>query len=91
MAITRADIAGALKLIHSNSLKDRRGHLHRMISAEHSAHELAKVMSDLHTYEGWDENKHLDAAGRKAPTRAPACPRFAVSCTARIWATLHAA
>ena len=67
--ITRADIAGALKLIHSNSLTNRRGHLHNMISAEHPAHEVAKVMSDLHTYEGWHENKHLDAAERPEPKR----------------------
>ena len=69
MAITRADIAGALKLIHSNNLPNRRGHLHNMISAEHPAHEVAQVMSDLHTYDGWHENKHLDAAERPEPKR----------------------
>ena len=67
--ITRADIAGALKLIHTNNLSNRRGHLHNMISAEHPAHEVAKVMSDLHTYDGWEDNKHLDAAERPSPKR----------------------
>ena len=70
MAITRADIAGALKLIHSNNLSNRRGHLHNMVSAEHPNPEhTAKIMSDLHTYDGWHENKHLDAAERPAPKR----------------------
>jgi hypothetical protein len=69
MAITRADIAGALKLIHANSLTNRRGHLHNMISAEHEPHHVAKIMSDLHTYEGWDENKHLDSEPRPEPKR----------------------
>lgn len=67
--ITRADIAGALKLIHSNNLPNRRGHLHNMISAEHPPHEVAKVMSDLEHYPGWVENKHLDAAARPEPKR----------------------
>ncbi len=69
MAITRADIAGALKLIHTNNLSNRRGHLHNMISAEHPAHEVARVMWDLHTYDGWDENKHLDAQASGPVTR----------------------
>ena len=69
MAITRADIAGALKLIHSNNLPNRRGHLHNMISAEHPPHEVAKVMSDLEHYPGWAENKHLDAEPRPSPKR----------------------
>jgi len=69
MAITRADIAGALKLIHTNNLSNRRGHLHNMISAEHPPHEVAKVMGDLESYAGWHEHKHLDAAERPAPKR----------------------
>ena len=68
--ITRADIAGALKLIHTNNLPNRRGHLHNMISAEHPAHEVAKVMNDLESYPGWHEHKHLDAAPRPEPKRA---------------------
>jgi hypothetical protein len=40
-----------------------------MISAEHPAHEVARVMWDLHTYDGWDENKHLDAQASGPVTR----------------------
>ena len=69
MAITRADIAGALKLIHSNSLTNRRGHLHNMVSAEHPPHEVAKVLGDLPTYAGWEENKHLDGQSSGPVTR----------------------
>lgn len=67
--VTRADIAGALKLIHTNALSNRRGHLHNMISAEHPPHDVAKVMSDMESYEGWHEYKHLDAVERPAPKR----------------------
>lgn len=67
--ITRADIAGALKLIHANSLTNRRGHIHNMVSAEHEPHHVAKIMSDMESYPGWNENKHLDAQGAVTPTR----------------------
>lgn len=67
--ITRADIAGALKLIHTNNLSNRRGHLHNMVSAEHPPHEVAKVLSDMESYPGWHENKHLDSAASKPLTR----------------------
>lgn len=69
MAITRADIAGALKLIHANNLTNRRGHLQNMIAAEHPPEHVQKILSDMESYAGWHENKHLDAAERPAPKR----------------------
>jgi len=58
--ITRADIAGAIKLLHANNIVNRRGHIHNMVSAEHPAHHVAKVMADLDSYPGWSDRPELD-------------------------------
>ncbi len=60
--ITRADISGALKLIHSNNITNRRGYLQNMLAKEHSAAEVAKVLADLESYPDWASRTDLDVA-----------------------------
>lgn len=62
MAITRADISGALKLIHSNNIPDRKGALTKMLSKEHGAKDVAKVLADLESYPEWATRLDLDVA-----------------------------
>lgn len=60
--ITRADIAGAIKLLHSNNIVDRRGHIRNMVAAEHPPLHVAKIMSDLESYATWADRPELDVA-----------------------------
>ena len=60
MPITRADITGALKFIHSNNLPDRKGLLSKMLSKEHSARDVAKVLLDVEAYPEWAARRDLD-------------------------------
>lgn len=60
MAITRADISGALKLIHANNLPDRKGTLTKMLAKEHGAKDVAKVLADLESYPEWAARRDLD-------------------------------
>lgn len=60
--ITRADITGALKLLHANNISDRRGHLQNMLAKEHSPKDVAKVLSDLESYPEWAARTDLDTA-----------------------------
>ena len=69
MAITRADISGALKFIHANNLPDRRGLLTKMLSKEHGAKDVAKVLADLESYPEWASRTDLDVA--PAPSVLP--------------------
>ena len=71
MAITRADIAGALKLIHANNIMNRRGHIQNMLAVEHPPAHVFKILSDLENYPGWAERKDLDVA----PAPASAVPK----------------
>lgn len=60
--ITRADIAGAIKLLHANNISNRRGHIQNMAAKEHTQKDVNKILSDLHTYPGWAERADLDSA-----------------------------
>ncbi len=60
--ITRADISGALKLIHANNITNRRGYLQNMLAKEHTAAEVAKVLADLESYADWASRTDLDVA-----------------------------
>ena len=62
MAITRADIAGALKLLNANNIANRRGHLQNMAAAEHPPLEVTKILSDLESYKLWAPRMDLEAA-----------------------------
>lgn len=73
MAITRADITGALKLLHANNIVNRRGHLQNMLAKEHTARDVAKVLSDLESYPEWAYRKDLDASS--APSGDTAVPK----------------
>lgn len=70
--ITRADITGALKLLHANDLKDRRGHLTKMLAKEHVQKDVEKVLSDLVSYPEWAARTDLDVA--PAPETAAVPP-----------------
>lgn len=72
-AITRADIAGALKVLNANEIKDRKKHLHAMLLKEHPLKAVTKVLADLHTYPEWSERMDLDAVA-PAPSEAVAAP-----------------
>lgn len=63
MTITRADIAGAIKLLHANNIVNRRGHIQNMVAAEHPPLHVAKVLSDLDSYPEWAKRTDLDVAG----------------------------
>lgn len=81
MAITRADIAGALKVLNANSLKDRRTHLANMLKAEHPQRIVDKALLDLESYPEWHARTDLDVVNPvkavkavKAKTSTPAAP-----------------
>lgn len=59
-AITRADIAGALKVLNSNGIKDRKKHLHSMLAAEHPIKAVEKVLTDLNSYPEWSARMDLE-------------------------------
>lgn len=61
-ALTRADIAGALKLMNSNGIKDRKKHLKAMLVAEHPIKAVTKVLSDLDSYPEWGARMDLEIA-----------------------------
>lgn len=69
--ITRADISGALKLIHANDLQDRKGHLVKMFSKEHPAKDVAKILSDLASYPEWATRTDLDVIPEASAVPAP--------------------
>jgi len=79
MAITRADITGALKLLHANNISNRRGHLQNMLAREHSAKDVAKALADLASYPEWGARTDLDvpltAAGAVPPVLPPKVSR----------------
>ena len=69
--ITRADITGAIKLLHANNISNRRGHIQNMLAAEHPPAHVFKILSDLESYAGWNDRKDLDVA----PESASAVPK----------------
>ena len=73
MAITRADITGALKLIHANDLMDRKRHLVKMLTKEHTTKDVNKVLADLESYPDWEARRDLDAPPKstKRPLKTP--------------------
>ena len=70
MAITRADITGALKVLNANNISDRRAHLGAMLAKEHTAADVARVLTDLESYPEWAARLDLEAA----PALAAAAP-----------------
>ena len=68
--ITRADIVGALKVLNAGNIPDRKKNLKAMLSKEHSAKDVAKVLSDLDSYPEWSARMDLEvvasAAGESA-------------------------
>ncbi len=58
--VTRADISGALKLIHANNIPNRRGHLQNMLAKEHGPKDVAKALADLESYPEWAARTDLD-------------------------------
>lgn len=72
-AITRADIAGALKVLNANEIKDRKKHLHAMLLKEHPLKAVTKVLADLQTYPEWSARMDLEAVV-PAPSEAVAAP-----------------
>ncbi len=61
--ITRADVAGALKVLNSNNTPNRRGWLQNMLLAEHSAKDVAKALGDLESYPEWSKRADLESTG----------------------------
>ena len=74
MAITRADISGALKLLNANEIKDRKKHLHAMLIKEHPPKAVDKVLSDLQTYPEWSARLDLEVVATAA-SEVVATPR----------------
>lgn len=68
MAITRADITGALKLIHANNLTDRKGHLEKMLAKEHTTKDVHKALADLESYPEWGSRLDLDLPPKSGKT-----------------------
>lgn len=60
MAITRADIAGALKVLNANGIKDRRKHLTAMLTVEHPVKSVSKALADLPSYPEWQARMDLE-------------------------------
>lgn len=61
MAITRADVAGALKVLNANDLQGRKGHIEKMVRKEHPERHVQKVLMDLESYPEWHARTDLDA------------------------------
>src|SRR3990167_9254166 len=60
MAITRTDVQGALKLLNSNNISNRRKHLENMFKAEHPEKLVKKILSDLESYPEWGQRMDLE-------------------------------
>lgn len=71
--ITRAEISGALKMLNATETPDRKRNLKSMLSVEHNAKDVAKVLSDLDSYPEWAARMDLEVAAPVAAT-APAVP-----------------
>jgi len=66
MAITRADITGALKVLNAGNMKDRRAHLSTLLLTAHRPQDVAKALADLHTYPDWVSRLDLETAAADA-------------------------
>lgn len=71
MAITREQLCGAIKLINANRLLPRRDHLRKLLGAEHSEREVAKVLADLESYPDWVAGANLDAPAPVSDSAVP--------------------
>ncbi len=59
--ITRADIAGALKVLNATNSTNRRAAIEAMLTAEHPEREVKRALRDLENYPGWIARAELDA------------------------------
>lgn len=70
MSITRAHVAGALKLLNANNIPNRRGHLINMLKAEHSQKDVDKVLRDVESYPEWIARVDLEPKDASAVAAA---------------------
>ena len=79
MAITRADVQGAIKVLNASNTKGRREKIKAMLSAEHSLKDVDKILNDLESYPEWMARIDLEAAAVVASPNDPALGAVPVS------------
>lgn len=75
MPITRADIAGALKLLNANNTPNRRGWLQNMLKAHHPQKYVDKALADLESYADWGPRVDLETPADTSASAIPAEPK----------------
>lgn len=81
--VTRADVAGALKVLNAVEHKDRRGALRAMLGKGGARpSEVDRVFGDLESYPEWVAGAHLDSTPPSGPD-ADAVPEKSKARTSR--------